>query len=680
MARGGSIDRHFEKLRLPVMQDPQSKPNDSQTPPGVLLSIFVGGKQQPIFDDRLGQEVFELPIKDRLIIGRQDVTKGDPTPFRMVSYTDHRKLIVTRYQQREVSRRSLDLMPDTSGHYLRVANIGTHEVQLSPSAEGGIAHQQVRTLVTDQLTQQPIRLLIGHNVAVQLSGVGGPSQHEFPEENPNKISQSVADVALMMRQSRMADGYATPIGPSSADVERILSAVSTVLEKAASSPDFFSSAAENVCKLGNFDSCSYLGLDAMANQWQCEATWPSAEVKEPQTPNFNSQALEYIWTNRKTWSTPPTVGESKLPERVVVTPVVSHDSVVGALYASKRPGRLGDDAMAECEVKFVEVIRDCLTVGLERLKKEQEAAKHQVCLAQFFPPGIAERIIYDETLLETREENITVLFCDIRGFSTISSALGSVQTLKWLREVLGELSESVIRHHGVLLEYVGDELVAMWGAPDEQPDHADLACLAAIDMVGKLDRLNQAWSDRIPDHLMPFGVTIGINTGDCVVGKKGTEYKYMWGPLGPTVNVASRVQGATKQFCPKGDDRESDGVFYPPEILITEETRLALGTSMAMRFLGSIKVVNIPEPIKVHELAARRSNTWNQLRQNYEKAYQQFEQRNFLDALNTLDVIAKVEDCHTDGPSKCLRDRALRLLQNPSLVGAEHPVWLLDQK
>ncbi len=660
------------------MHDSHPRPHEPQGAAGVSLSIFVDGQPQPIFDDQLGKEVLEFHLSQRIILGRQDVAKGDPGPFRTITFTDHRKLIITPFQQREISRRSLDVSPDVAGNYLRVSNIGNHEVLMSPSTEGRIAHQQVRTFVTSELIQHPVRLLIGDKLQIQLRGYGVPAEHQPPEPNATNISQSVADVAMMIRQSRMEDGYATPTGPSSADVERILGAVSDVLEKAASSPDFFTSAAENVCKLGNFDSCSYLGLDQIANQWQCEATWSA--TSETEGPVFDSQALEYIWSKQKTWSTPAIEGQQHRKDRVVVAPVLSHDSVVGALYASKRPGRLGDDSMADCEVKFVEVIRDCVIVGLERLKKEQEAAKQQVCLAQFFPPGIAERILCDETLLETREENISVLFCDIRGFSTISSALGSVQTLQWLREVLGELSESVIRHDGVLLEYVGDELVAMWGAPDDQPEHAHLACQAAIDMIGKLDHLNQLWSDRIPDELMPFGLTIGINTGDCAVGKKGTDYKYMWGPLGPTVNIASRIQGATKQFCPKPDRDDTGTLYNPPEILITESTRLGVATDLPTRYLGTIKVVNIPEPIRVHELSARTSNSWNQLRKNYEAAYRQFEERNFLEALNTLDGISKTEACQLDGPTKCLRDRALTLLQNPKLISKEHPVWMLDQK
>ncbi|WP_158265534.1 adenylate/guanylate cyclase domain-containing protein [Blastopirellula marina] len=651
-------------------------------PVQVALRVILDGHQQTIFDDQLGRGVQELILPDRLILGRQDVTKGDPVPFRTITFTDHRKLIVTPYERREVSRRSLDLALDPQGNYLRVGNIGTHEVEVVPGSEGRIAHQQVRTFVVEDLKQQPIRLMIAKNIAIELGVNGVIPEREFPEptHSQTNISQSVTDVAMMLRQSRMTDGYATPSGPSSADIERILGAVSAVLEKAASSPDFFMTAAENVCRLGNFDSCSYLGLDLTANQWQCEATWPVYDSGRNERPHFDGKALEYIWSNRRTWATPSSFGEATVSERIVVTPVLSHDSVVGALYASKQQGMLGDDVLADCEAKFVEVIRDCLTVGLERLKQEQEAAKHQVCLAQFFPPGIADRILYDETLLETREENITVLFCDIRGFSTISSAVGSVRTLDWLRDVLGELSESVIRHHGVLLEYVGDELVAMWGAPDSQPNHADLACQAAIDMIGKLDRLNHAWSDRIPEHLLPFGLTIGINTGDCVVGKKGTDYKYMWGPLGPTVNIASRVQGATKQFCPKRAGEETATVYLPPNILITEATRLTLETNLPTRHLGSIQVVNIPDPIRVHQLATSTAGQWNHLRENYERGLQQFESRNFLDALNTLDNIAKIEELRADGPTRCLRDRALALLQNPKLVGDDHPTWLLDQK
>ncbi|PQO46258.1 adenylate/guanylate cyclase domain-containing protein [Blastopirellula marina] len=660
---------------------PSSSPPPNATA-AVTLRVYSDGKQLAIFDDQLGREVNELVLHDRLILGRQDVAKGDPTPFRTITFTDYRKLVITPYEQREVSRRSLELSLDPAGTYLRVGNIGTPEIELAPTSEGRIAHQQVRTFVVQDLRQQPIRLMIAKNVAIQIGVSGGTAPEEFPEparSSHTSISKSVTDVAMMLRESGMADGYATPSGPSSRDIERILGAVSSVLEKAASSPDFFTTAAEKVCQLGHFDYCSYLGLDPTANQWQCEASWPSGDAAGQGAQNFDGKALEYIWSNRRTWSTPPSFGEASTAERVVVTPVLSHDSVVGALYATKQKGVLGDDVLADCEVKFVEVIRDCLTVGLERLKQEQESARHEVCLAQFFPPGLAQRILYDETLLETREENITVLFCDIRGFSTISSAIGSGQTLQWLRDVLGQLSESVIRHDGVLLEYVGDEMVAMWGAPDSQPEHAQLACRAAIDMVSKLEQLNQTWSDRIPEHLLPFGLTIGINTGDCVVGKKGTDYKYMWGPLGPAVNIASRVQGAAKYFCPKRSD--DDGTAYlPPNVLITEETRLALSTNMPTRHLGSVRVVNIPEPIRVHELASTLSSGWNQLCESYELALQQFEQQNFLAALNTLDNIARTEDLRNDGPTRCLRDRALALLQNPKLVPHDHPTWQLEHK
>ncbi|MEW4455101.1 adenylate/guanylate cyclase domain-containing protein [Bremerella sp. JC817] len=662
------------------MHDSHPRSNDSQNPPEILLSIYVHGQRQPIFDDRLGKEVHEIKVRDRFVIGRQDVAKGEPGPFRTISFTDRRKLIITSYHQREVSRQLLEIAPDRGGAYLRVGNVGNHEVPVSPATEGRIAHKQVKTFVTQNLTQQPIRLMVGSNIALQLSTSRSNPEAEFNEPPQGMLSQSVADVTRMLSQTRASEGAPTPDSPSSDDVQRILSAVSAVLEKAANSPDFYSSAAENVCKLGNFDSCSYLGLDQMANQWQCEVTWPAPHQEAEETPRFDSKALDFIWNNRQTWSTPTSLEEHTDDHRVVVTPVLSRDSVVGALYASKKRQPISDQMLVDCEVKFVEVIRDCLAVGLERLRKEREVAKQQICLAQFFPPGIADRILNDPALLETREENISVLFCDIRGFSAISAELGALQTMKWLREVLGELSECVIRNDGVLLEYVGDELVAMWGAPDEQRNHADLACQAAVQMVGKLEALNESWADRIPAEMLPFGLTIGINTGDCVVGRKGTDFKYMWGPLGPTVNIASRVQGATKQFSPKPIDDDTPAKFTPPTILITEATRVALMYELPSRYLGSIRAINIPKPVRVHEIAANPSSNWPQLQSLYEAAYQQFTQQNFLEALNTLDLITREKEFHFDGPTKCLRDRALTLLQNPRQVASDHPVWMLDRK
>ena len=109
----------------------------------------------------------------------------------------------------------------------------------------------------------------------------------------------------------------------------------------------------------------------------------------------------------------------------------------------------------------------------------------------------------------------------------------------------------MLRHQGVLVDFIGDEMLAMWGAPQEQPDHARRACRApALDMLACVSRLSDDWKDVIGEETT---IGIGINTGPVSVGNTGTRRRFKYGPVGNTVNLASRIQGATKHLesaCP----------------------------------------------------------------------------------------------------------------------------------
>src|SRR5208282_6133126 len=96
---------------------------------------------------------------------------------------------------------------------------------------------------------------------------------------------------------------------------------------------------------------------------------------------------------------------------------------------------------------------------------------------------------------------VSLLFCDIRGFSRISERLGPRGTVQWIGDVMGVLSDCVLAHAGVLVDYIGDELVAMWGAPAAQPEHARLACLAAIDMLKAVPGINERWSSTLKESM-----------------------------------------------------------------------------------------------------------------------------------------------------------------------------------
>jgi adenylate cyclase len=218
----------------------------------------------------------------------------------------------------------------------------------------------------------------------------------------------------------------------------------------------------------------------------------------------------------------------------------------------------------------------------------------------------------------------------------------------------------VLAHRGVLVDYIGDELMAMWGAPEIQEDHARLACRAALDMQRLLPELNERWHSRIGESL---ALGIGVNTGRARVGNTGSRHKFKYGPLGPMVNLASRVQGATK--------------YLRTRMLITESTHAMLAGEFWSRRLCKVRAVNIATAVNLYELAAPGSTDWKAIQPLYEHALEDFERGNFPGAARTLgNLLAEHSD---DGPSLVLMGRAINALVTPE-VGAFDPVWELPGK
>jgi len=303
----------------------------------------------------------------------------------------------------------------------------------------------------------------------------------------------------------------------------------------------------------------------------------------------------------------------------------------------------------------LEVMAGAVSSGIAR--QRQEAIRSN--LTQFFSHEIAERLEQNENLLEGKDADVTVLFCDIRGFSAIAERVGAQRTIEWINDVLTELSQCVIQTNGVLVDYVGDELMAMWGAPDDQPDHAIRACRSAVEMLKLIDPLRERWKEITPDR---FGFGIGINTGKARVGNTGSKVKFKYGPLGNTVNLASRVQGITKKL----------GVAA----LITDSTADAIGRTFDRRRLAVVRPLGINEPVVLHELRADADEDWRDMTQRYEQALTAFENSDFTRAARQL---ASLVDQHPDdNPSVVLLGRVVDALTRR--IETVNPVWEMETK
>lgn len=180
----------------------------------------------------------------------------------------------------------------------------------------------------------------------------------------------------------------------------------------------------------------------------------------------------------------------------------------------------------------------------EQLQRRKNEYLHAT-FSRYVPETLVEQMIDggQEIELGGRQSEISVLFCDIRGFTSWSEDLEPTVIVGELNALLSELSRSVLETEGTLDKYTGDGLMAFWGAPVDQPDHAARACLAATDMLVRLEQFN---IERAALGYPPFQIGIGIHSGPAVVGNIGHERRLDYTAIGDTVNLAARLESATK--------------------------------------------------------------------------------------------------------------------------------------
>jgi adenylate cyclase len=350
-------------------------------------------------------------------------------------------------------------------------------------------------------------------------------------------------------------------------------------------------------------------------------------------------------------------------QSIVAAPILDRQGqVLGALYGERRSGgaRAGATPIREVEAKLFELLAYGVASGLARMEQERQLIAERVRFEQFFTPELAR--VLDSCgadMLAAREAEITVLFCDIKGFSRISGNAGAALAIEWVREVLSALSDCVANFQGVLIDYTGDALEAIWGAPLTAAEHAAQACQAALQMRSVLPELNRQWEARLGERT---DICIGINSGRAQVGNIGSRRKFKYGAFGTTVNLAARTETATRH------------VGVP--LLITRTTAAGLGSGFHTRRLCTVRTVNIGEPVDLFELTAAPDAAWQSLKTRYEQALELFEQQRFADAGKLLGTLAA--EFPADEPARKLRERnAACLSQAP---GAFDPVWNLGSK
>jgi adenylate cyclase len=244
----------------------------------------------------------------------------------------------------------------------------------------------------------------------------------------------------------------------------------------------------------------------------------------------------------------------------------------------------------------------------------------------------------------------TAFFSDIKDFTSTSEKLEPEELVAQLNEYLSAMTEVVLKYKGYLDKYEGDAIMAVFGVPVDQSDHASRGCLAALDMQERLQQLRQKWQQ---EGKPLFHARMGLNSGPMIAGNIGGEDRYDYTVIGDSVNLASRLEGANKQ--------------YGTSIMISEFTRELLDSSYVTRELDLIRVKGKQKPVRVFELVARDrsgvSNAQLLALPEYEKGLAAYRQRRWDDAMAAFKraLAADVQE----GPSKTYIQRCEFYKENP---------------
>jgi len=229
------------------------------------------------------------------------------------------------------------------------------------------------------------------------------------------------------------------------------------------------------------------------------------------------------------------------------------------------------------------------TAVYQYLTERQQKAVIKNMFGHYINPAVVNELVAnpEKAKLGGDRRELTVFFSDIASFTTISEQYHAKPEglVALLNEFLDEMTRIVLKYEGTLDKYEGDAIMAFWGAPLPQKDHALRTCLAALDMQKRLEALRPKW---IKEGRPPLSVRMGINTGIVIVGNMGGRDRFDYTVIGDSVNLASRLEGANKQ--------------YKSNIMISDFTYTHVKTKVTVRELDLIQVKGKTEPVKVYEL------------------------------------------------------------------------------
>ena len=292
-----------------------------------------------------------------------------------------------------------------------------------------------------------------------------------------------------------------------------------------------------------------------------------------------------------------------------------------------------------------------VSIVYQTVTEQREKSRIRRTFQHYVSPSVVEKMLATGELPSYGGERktVTVLFSDIRKFTNFSESHEPETVVTRLSEYLTEMVEVVYKYNGTLDKFVGDEIMALFGAPYALENHAEKACYTAIEMIDSLRVIQRRWSANKEDI---FQIGIGINTGKVIVGNLGSSQLFDYTVIGDEVNLGARLEGANKQ--------------YGTTILISESTYELVKDKAQVRELDVVRVVGKSKPIRIFEL--RGMDSIPQIEKDYiidvfHEGTSYYRERKWSDALKAFRRVLRYFP--TDGPSRIYTVRCLDFIENP---------------
>jgi adenylate cyclase len=586
-------------------------------------------------------ETLEIKVDRAILIGRaENHADGSEAFCKVLDPT------CSRYQLR------LKVTPDEA---VLVENISRKvAVSIKPSLE-------LEPLKTITL-RCPIKLTIGKTSLTIALAQSSPNPASGASASPDATFMMVPRKPLML----MGDlSTSSPRRPE-ANVDSLLAwfeALISIQQSAGGSSDFYNEISEGIVRL--------IGLDVGMVLLRKGDRWSVAGVfgTEKDDATYSQTVLRKMLDEARTvYEQPGVLGDAqslRSLDAVVASPITSiNREIIGAVYGARaiKLQSKSELRISDLEAQLVQLLAACAGTGLIRSEREAESARLRVQFEEFCSAEVVRELQRNPDLLKAVEREITLLFCDVFGFSSLSERLHPERTYAIMTDILDGISDCVLQSGGIIIDFYGDAVAAMWNAPCEQADHAVLALRCAEAILSRVQSINAKWNATTDSGLC---VGIGLHTGSALIGNVGGRRRLKYGPRGNTVNLASRIEGLTRQL----------GV---PILCSAQTADLAAPQGIAATRIGRFQVVGINAPVDVLALTGRDDGSWDEESQSiYLAAWQAFEEGRFQDAITLLTKLI------ADSPKSQWRPVASFLLKEcekrSGSPGISHEPWITVQ-